>query len=487
MALSPRAILRCKNYSRDKRQHHFSDYLITCCAVCQRIVHEDEKLPLYGIINKNYVGCTPACLLSLTEIEVAMLTPIKCYGFCYSYIGGTQTNLRGTLTFMHTKQNSTAWAVLQLDTMGLRNDVLVLAHGNMTPNQYENCKNKAKIRVDKVLLAVEWLVQNHLSWKTVILDDIRRDLEHTKPLFFDMSKRCPAENANVEETELFEAYYPDGTATSQEGGFETAEDFRACVEELKLNGYDLSYKCNLQRNFLTRGDHGFVDSLLLQFPFGLGGFEDSRLQLDGSHEKLRDISSYLVHLTKLSQPVFQKPLFQLIAFNYICKEKILATARFQIKSPMSASAIAAGVITNDLRLAVQYRRNGFRNAGSRVSCKILDACDATGRALPQTNEAAGVARYNGEAMQHHFGIASIWLTVSFDDKNSWLMQVFSGIRVDGDTDIAMLTDKECHQLCTNRNKIRLDYPGLAALNFEASLEILMEEVIGWDMRNNKRQ
>ena len=133
----------------------------------------------------------------------------------------------------------------------------------------------------------------------------------------------------------------------------------------------------------------------------------------------------------------------------------------------------------------QYRRNGIRNAGSRVSRKILDACDATGHALPQSNEAAGVARYNGEAMQHHFGIASIWLTVSFDDKNSWLMQVFSGITVDGDTDIAMLTDKECHQLCTNRNKIRLDYPGLAAINFEASLEILMEEVIGWDMRNNK--
>ena len=192
MALSPRAILRCKNYSRNKRQHHFSDYLITCCAVCQRIVHKDGKLPLYVIVNKNYVGCTPACLLSLTEIEVAMLTPIKCYGFCYSYIGGTQTNLRGTLTFMRTKQNSTAQALLQLDTMGLRNDVLVLAHGNMTPNQYENCKNKAKIRVDKVLLAVEWLVQNHLSWKTVILDDIRRDLEHTKPLFFDISKRCPA-------------------------------------------------------------------------------------------------------------------------------------------------------------------------------------------------------------------------------------------------------------------------------------------------------
>ena len=152
---------------------------------------------------------------------------------------------------------------------------------------------------------------------------------------------------------------------------------------------------------------------------------------------------------------------------------------------MSASAIANGIPTADLTSAIRNRINGNRNGGTRVACKVLDACDATGRALPHTNEAAGIARSTGEAMQHHFGIASIWLTISFDDKNSWIMQVFSGIKVDDDTDILTLTDDECHRCCINRNKIRLEFPGIAALNFETLLEIVMEEVIGWDMRHSR--
>ena len=36
-----------------------------------------------------------------------------------------------------------------------------------------------------------------------------------------------------------------------------------------------------------------------------------------------------------------------------------------------------------------------------------------------------------------------------------------------------------------RKKLRLDFPGVCALNFKMLLNILYEEVIGWDLKNNR--
>ena len=90
-------------------------------------------------------------------------------------------------------------------------------------------------------------------------------------------------------------------------------------------------------------------------------------------------------------------------------------------------------------------------------------------------------------MQHHFGTGSVFLTVTFDDENSVLMQVLSGVRIDdrageGDT---VVSDEDLLERAGRRRALRLQYPGLAAINFKMKLQILMEEVIGWDMKNGR--
>jgi hypothetical protein len=490
MALSPRAVLRCKNTKKSGVKHHLSNYLLSCCKRCQRTVHRDKKLPLYAIANKNFVGCPPACLATLTEIEISMLTMVKCHGICITYTGGTQQNLRGTLTFMRTKERSTVRAAAQLEGLGLRrlgldNQVLVLAGGNMTPYQHETCKQKATINLDKIMLAIEWLVKNHETWKEVNLAQIRSEFECRQPVFVDVSSPCPSVNANVEETELFQAYYPDGATTETEGGFETAEEFRNCVIELKQRGFDVEFTCNLEKKFLLRGDDGLLDSLLLQFPRRRGGTEESRIMTNGQRKAIHDLPEFLQHLSRLSQPVFQKPLFQLIAYNYISKQSIMRTARFFVRGEMTASAIAAEWPIDDLQRAIEGRRTGRRNLGTEVAKKILNGCEASGRALGHTNEAAGTAKTTGNSMQHHFGTGSIWLTVNFDDTNGHTMDVFSGVNIDDERDIEDLTDKECRERFQRRNQIRLDYPGISALNFEALLEIVLEDVVRWDTDNDE--
>ena len=48
-------------------------------------------------------------------------------------------------------------------------------------------------------------------------------------------------------------------------------------------------------------------------------------------------------------------------------------------------------------------------------------------------------------------------------------------------DINQLTDEELKQSTKNREQIRVKYPGITALNFEHILEIILEEVVGWDL------
>ena len=89
LALSPRApIYKSKG--------------IDCFSCCGRCYHniQKPKVPRHAIINSNCVGAAPKCLLDLTEPELAFLTPVKHYGYCFTFTGGKQKCLKGTLSYV---------------------------------------------------------------------------------------------------------------------------------------------------------------------------------------------------------------------------------------------------------------------------------------------------------------------------------------------------------------------------------------------------
>jgi hypothetical protein len=44
-----------------------------------------KMMPRFAIANNFAFGSPPECLLEFTEVELAMLTPVKTYGYCFSY------------------------------------------------------------------------------------------------------------------------------------------------------------------------------------------------------------------------------------------------------------------------------------------------------------------------------------------------------------------------------------------------------------------
>jgi hypothetical protein len=127
MALSPRGRI-FKKPGKGRRAG------FTCCPTCKSCV-DRSILPMNAIINKNYVGGAPQCLTDLTEVEQALITPVKHHGYCFTWTGGRQKCMKGTLVFMRVKERRVAQAVTQLEAMGLTKHIIVLGSGNMTTGQ----------------------------------------------------------------------------------------------------------------------------------------------------------------------------------------------------------------------------------------------------------------------------------------------------------------------------------------------------------------
>lgn len=85
MMLSPRG-------SYYKAQARQSDGF-AACQTCKQSL-ESSSLPLLAILNNMAFGTPPSCLLELNDAELAFLSPVKTYGYCFSYSGGKQRTLK---------------------------------------------------------------------------------------------------------------------------------------------------------------------------------------------------------------------------------------------------------------------------------------------------------------------------------------------------------------------------------------------------------
>ena len=169
-------------------------------------------------------------------------------------------------------------------------------------------------------------------------------------------------------------------------------------------------------------------------------------------------------------------------YSQIQKMLLLHTSQLQVRGQYDARAIATGINGNNVSATIKQRELGNRYGGTIVSRKLLDSVDACSKSLPHTNEAVKSARMKSEAMQHHRGQAAVFLTCCWDDENSWLIQTYTEDLVDNDKD---MMDEDVEKRGMQRQMIRVNHPGFCAWHFETMMDILFEEVIGWDQTKEK--
>jgi hypothetical protein len=59
----------------------------TICDTCHNCMVQ-SCMPIYCIAHNYVFGQAPECLLALSEVELAMITPVKTFGYCFSFTGG---------------------------------------------------------------------------------------------------------------------------------------------------------------------------------------------------------------------------------------------------------------------------------------------------------------------------------------------------------------------------------------------------------------
>ena len=395
LLLSPRASYMGKGRGRGTRCG------FSACKDCKNAIDNEYSIPEYAIANKYYFGTPPDVIASLNDVELALLTPLKSYGFVFTYSGGAQRNLKGVLTYFRVREMSIAKSVLQLDVLGLNEHIVVLYTGNFTKEQKEKAKKRCTIRVDKVLRALEWLVQKNRCWVHIDLNKMRDDLLRVGPIVIDESTKIDSSrdgvNCNIETTETFVAYFPDGTMKTVSGGQASIDEFKFLVERSKFNMQELEFQCYLDKKAVNDyEDDNFVKACLLQFPYGMGGMNERRLNTDGSSSSSVRLENYVRYLSYISQPHFHRPLFVLILYSIFQRQKMLRSSWLSVRGDVTYRDFAESLNADDVTEAVDFRRiqqaqrqNGFTGppviGGTFVSKKFLDCIDAVTRALPHSN------------------------------------------------------------------------------------------------------
>ena len=462
----------------------------SCCQPCKNSLSRG-LMPSMAIANNYCFGSPPACLTILSEVELALLTPIKTYGYCFSYTGGRQKQLKGSLSYYKVDVGSVARAAMHFDVLGLNNNVVILLYGKMTCAQQMRARERCMIRTNYILKALKWLTTFNEEWirRKIDLDEIKQKLMN--PVIVNNSQTEDGGNDlnnNIESTESFQVFFPDGTMSAVNGGQENIERFNELLKVASTNGYDIAFKSNLMKEAVPDyKDNNLVNACLLQFPYGRGGMQEVRLNSNGSFTSSTDIEEFLQHVSNISQPHFHQELFCLIVYNLSMKQGMLRTARWKVRNKCDAKELAQELTMEDVSAAISTRvlsEGRKRKKGDRGE-KVLDAVDAIAKAVPHTNEAARQARATGECIQHHFGTPSIFLTVTPDDENSYIVQVLANQTVGIDVETTAMTDAKLILNARERVNLRISFPGICALFFEYVLDIILEEVVGWDLEKGK--
>ncbi len=398
--------------------------------------------------------------------------------------------LKGTLSYFRVKPRSIARnAVLASRLAELLNlNIVFIFWGRLTMEQLRKARDTSKIRPRHVMKAIEWLVIHHPAWRDIELQDIYRLLLETQPAVYEhheLDADSDNPQSNIEFTEAFSVYFADNTMSSVNGGQNTAREFADIVAEAQAKGFQGETVSDLSKEF-TRDylDDNFANSCLLQMPWGRGGLNETRMKLDGTTTCDTDIEEYAEHLCNISVPAFQTALFQLKLFNMKLRKTMLRTANWQLKSTFRASNMRQQLTPSDLDAAQSAIREG-RVGGSLLATNLLKCSQAMSKKLPHTDDAAKRARSDMEMMQHHFGLGGFFFTFSPDDENSFLMTAWSQTDKCGEPiDIEDLSNEELRERGKMHSQLRILYPGIAALAFEKMRDIIIRDVIGWDVDND---
>ena len=157
MILSP-----CASYVMLEDNRKTDGY--TICRQCKYHLCRVE-IPTMVSANNNMYGLLQKYLRDFSHIEAAFISPVRSYGYVFTYMGGKQWQLKGVLRYYSVEMESIARSALHFEIVGMEKHIVTLLYGPMTVKQKSSVNQKSTIQPHHVLRAIKLLIQYNSEWK----------------------------------------------------------------------------------------------------------------------------------------------------------------------------------------------------------------------------------------------------------------------------------------------------------------------------------
>ena len=454
----------------------------TCCWQCFRSLRNDRKHKgpgKFSIANKWAIGELPAEIMKhVTEVTSPLLATVRPYSFVMSYTGGAHKCITGSCLFYNQDSSQNVGALNHHLNLTEDPSVFVLLTGKFTQHQKDIIRKRCLVDINSINIVYDWLRNHNPRYS-----NLPSLVECPKPFMFEEHEQTDNVDESVDPTlekhVEFQYYFPShGEPTEDTATFNSSSEFLKQVlagKEPTLifggNKYAKDYHLSLP------------DVFPLYFPFGTGGVRDVKRDSNISE------SECLKHYLKLSLPQFQKPDVILVISHMLCRLESFKTATIRCLTAFGPGDERLGgkysMITDQEILKYSDVENLNANADSDgIGKSLLHTIKACCKSVPYSNEATMEARSKFFALWYKFGPPSIFFTVSPGDECSFRVQLYSN-PVKQELPLASLSQAECIGDYLFRQKDRLENPGACAREFHSLMEILIECLIGWDMKTGK--
>ena len=131
----------------------------TMCRQCKYHLCRAEIPTMAASANSSMYGVPPKYLRDLSHVKAVFISPVRSYGYVFTYMGGKQRQLKGVLSYYKVEMESIARSALHFEIVGMDKHIVTFLYGPMTAEQKSTVKQKSTIRPNQVLRALKWLVQ----------------------------------------------------------------------------------------------------------------------------------------------------------------------------------------------------------------------------------------------------------------------------------------------------------------------------------------
>jgi hypothetical protein len=440
--------------------------MLSFCSECYKSL-EKGKTPPLSLANHMIIGEIPKELQELTMVEEAIIARCRAKTWVVQLqekndkinLPNIQRGFKGHTIIYPQKAESIA-QILPPSIADVCTPICVIFIGSQRPTK-EWLKNQAKplvVRREKIRTALEWLKKHNPGYEGVQIDNevineypecdvLPYHIEHIKKDENDIKDTLTSrydntdtqdsqDSTNIGENNLkpLETVFENVVITDVDGNATSNQLRAAAMRHIKQKngGYiEVPHDPKPVNEFFNPDLFPMIYPTL--YPFGLGGFEDSKREINVS------LKRHTRHLFNLHDKRFQQHYsFMFTVFNVLQRRAILLHTSLKVKAKNFESVAAAlnSISTETIEIVCERVAHGdnktYNSESENHVLQLLKETNIVVSNVPGSSASRVAMRNQIRALIIERGLPSFYITINPADVFNPLVKFLAGSEIDID-------------------------------------------------------